>query len=170
MGILSGNPKEEPMHYGEVIGCWAYVGANKGLISGYEAFINHAGDEELKELIRESVETMQEENRQVEKVLKENGVTPPPTLPERPVANTEEIPVGARYSDPEIAGAVSINVGQGLVSCSQVIGQCLREDIAMMFAKFHADKLLFGSKLLRLNKEKGWIIPPPMHQEPHSKG
>ena len=105
---------------------------------------------------------MKEENEAVEKVLKENGVTPPPTLPDRAVAKAEDIPVGARYMDPEISGAVSINVGQGLVSCSQVIGQCLREDIAMMFSKFHAERLLFGMRLLRLNKEKGWIIPPPI--------
>ena len=87
----------------------------------------------------------------------------PPTLPERPKANAEEIPAGARLMDPEIRGAVSINVGQGLVSCSQVMGQCLREDIAMMFGKFHVERAMLGGKLLRMNKEKGWIIPPPLH-------
>lgn len=167
MGILSGNPKDEPMHYGEVLGCWAYSGANKGLISGYEAFINHAGDEDLIELLKEAVEMMKAENKAVDKLLKDNGVTPPPSLPERAKANAEEIPVGARFMDPEISGAVSINVGQGLVSCSQVLGQCLREDVAMMFAKFHADRLMFGAKLLELNKKKGWIIPPPLNV--HSK-
>lgn len=169
MGILNGNPKEEPLHYGEVIGCWAYVGANNGLISGYEAFINHAGDEGLINLLKEAVDMMKEENKKVEKILKENGITPPPSLPGRAVAIASEIPMGARFMDPEISGAVSINVGQGLVSCSQVIGQCLRVDIAMMFGKFLADRMAFGLKLLNLNKEKGWIIPPPLHLEPHKK-
>jgi hypothetical protein len=45
------------------------------------------------------------------------------------------------------------------------MGQCLREDIAMMFGKFHAERSLFGAKMLRLNKEKGWIVPPPLHKE-----
>lgn len=163
MGILSGNSKDEPLHYGEVLGCWAYVGANKGLISGYQSFINHAGDDELIKLLNEAVQMMKKENEQIEEILKENGVTPPPTMPDRPVANAEDIPVGARFMDPEISGAISINIGQALVSCSQVIGQCLREDVAMMFSKFHAERLLFGMKLLKLNKEKGWIIPPPLH-------
>ena len=166
MGIMSGNSKDEPLHYGEVIGCWAYIGANKGLISGYEAFINHAGDDDLINLLKEAVDTMREENKKVEKVLKENGITPPPTLPERPVASATEIPTGARFMDPEIAGALSINLGQGLVSCSQVIGQCLRVDVAMMFGKFLAEKMAFGLKLLNMNKEKGWIIPPPLHMNP----
>ena len=167
MGILSGNAKDEPMHYGEVIGCWAYVGANKGLISSYQTFINHAGDEGLKKLLHEAVGTMKDHNQQIEEVLKENGIMPPPTLPDRPTCSVDDIPAGARFTDPEISGAISINVGQALVSCSQVMGQCLREDIATMFAKFHVEKVMFGAKLLKLNKEKGWIIPPPLHLNGH---
>ncbi|MER2089417.1 DUF3231 family protein [Sporosarcina sp. JAI121] len=169
MGILSGNPKDEPLHYGEVLGSWAFVGANNGLISGYEAFVNHAGDNDLIELLEEAVKMMRSENKMLEKVLKENGIALPPSLPERPKAKAEDIPVGARFTDPEISGAVSINVGQGLVSCSEVMGQCLREDIAMMFSKFHADRMLFGFKMLNLNKEKGWIIPPPLHKNSPSQ-
>lgn len=163
MGVMDGNPKKEPMHYGEIIGSWAFIGANNGLISGYEAFVNHAGDRELIKLLEEAIKMMQSENKDVEKLLKNNGIIPPPSLPGRPKATTEDIPVGARFTDPEISGAVSINVGQGLVSCSQVMGQCLREDIALMFGKYHMDRAMFGAKLLRLNKEKGWIIPPPLH-------
>jgi hypothetical protein len=165
MGILNGNPKDEPLHYGEVLGSWSFIGANNGLISAYEAFVNHAGDGDLIELLEEAIKTMKSENKMLEKVLKENGIALPPSLPERPVAKAEDIPVGARFMDPEISGAISINVGQGLVSCSLVLGQCLREDIAMMFGKFHTDKMLFGLKLLRMNKEKGWIIPPPLHKD-----
>lgn len=169
MGILNGNPHDEPMHYGEVIGCWAYVGANKGLISGYQAFMNHAGDEDLKRLIKEAIDMMKEQNTKVEEILKENGIMPPPTLPDRPVCNPDDIPAGARLMDPEISGAISINVGQGLVSCSQVMGQCLREDIAALFAKFHQEKVMYGAKLLKLNKEKGWIIPPPLLKSDHTE-
>ena len=132
LGILNGNPKDEPLHYGEVLGSWAFVGANNGLISAYQAFINHAGDGDLIELLDEAVKTMKSENKQLETILKENGIALPPSLPERPKAKAEDIPVGARFMDPEISGAISINVGQGLVSCSEVMGQCLREDLAMM--------------------------------------
>lgn len=165
MGIMDGNPKNEPMHYGEVIGSWAFVGANNGLISGYEAFVNHAGDQDLIKLLEEAIHMMESENKEIEKVLKNNGIVPPPSLPGRPKANADEIPAGAKFMDPEISAAVSINVGQGLVSCSQVMGQCLREDIAMMFGKYHTERALFGAKLLRLNKEKGWIIPPPLQMK-----
>lgn len=34
MGILSGNPQNEPMHYGEVFGIWSYLAAAQGTIAG----------------------------------------------------------------------------------------------------------------------------------------
>ena len=100
VGILSGNPKDEPMHYGEVIGAWAFIGANNGLISGYEAFINHAGDEDLINLLKESIQMMQSETKEVGKLLKANGVALPPTLPERPKANADDIPAGGSLHGP----------------------------------------------------------------------
>jgi len=162
---MDGNPKNEPMHYGEVIGSWAFVGANNGLISAYGAFVNHAGDQELIKLLEEAIHLMESEKNEIEKLLKDNGIVPPPSLPGRPKADAEDIPAGARFTDPEISAAVSINVGQGLVSCSEVMGQCLREDIAMMFGKYHTERAMFGAKLLRLNKEKGWVIPPPLQMK-----
>ena len=58
---------------------------------------------------------------------------------------------------------LSAGLAAGLVACSTIMGQCLREDIAMMFGQFHVQKAAFGAKMLRLNKEKGWLVPPPLH-------
>lgn len=165
MGVMSGNPKNEPLHYGEVIGIWAYVAANNGLISMYESFVNHAGDKDLVTALEDQIKMMKNENTTIEKVLKENGVNPPPALPSRGKASAEEVPQGARFMDPEIAAIMAANAGQGLVSCSQVLGQCFREDVAMHFMKFHADRASAGGQLLRLTKEKGWLIMPPLHQQ-----
>jgi hypothetical protein len=32
----------------------------------------------------------------------------------------------------------------------------------MMYGQFHLAKAQFGSKMLKLNKEKGWLILPPL--------
>lgn len=63
--------------------------------------------------------------------------------------------------DPEIAAALSKEIAGGLVACSTMIGQSIREDIAMMFGQFHTQKAALGAKVLKLNKEKGWLVPPP---------
>ncbi|MFX3675137.1 MAG: DUF3231 family protein [Paenisporosarcina sp.] len=164
MGILSGNPKEEPLHEGEVFGIWSFISTNNGLLSIYQAFINHAGDKDLIMLLEEAVRTMKEENQQSADLLKANGVALPPALPDRPVASAEDIPVGARFMDPEISAILSANVAQGLISCSTVMGQAVREDVGTMFGQFHTKTALFGAKVLRLNKEKAWLIPPPLHE------
>lgn len=163
MGIFTGNPKEEPLHYGEVFGIWSNIAANNGLIAGYQTFINHTGDEDLKKILEDAVQGMKDENKQLERILKFNGVGLPPAPPERPIARLEDIPVGARFNDPEISAAISMDVAKGLVACSQAMGMSTREDIAMMYAQFHMSKAQLGAKLLRLNKNKGWLVPPPLH-------
>ncbi|WP_226037624.1 DUF3231 family protein [Aquibacillus saliphilus] len=163
MGILSGNPTNEPMHYGEVFGVWSFLMTAKASIAACQTKLNHAGDEDLKKLIQEAIQQCQQEVKQIEVLLKENGVGLPPTPPERTNACLEDIPTGARFQDPEIAAALSIATAAGLVACSQIIGQSIREDIAMMFGQFHTQEATLGAKLLRLNKEKGWLVPPPLH-------
>ena len=163
MGILSGNPVDEPMHYGEVSSTWAFLLAAKGLVAGYQTHLNHAGDDDLKKLLAEAIEGCQQEIKQIEALLKANGVGLPPTPAERPEACLEDIPVGARFADQEIATMLAANIAAGLVMCSGIMGQCIREDIAMMFGQFHVQKAALGAKVLKMNKEKGWLIPPPLH-------
>ncbi|WP_277585775.1 DUF3231 family protein [Psychrobacillus antarcticus] len=163
MGILSGNPKDEPLHYGEVFGIWTNIATNNGLIAAYQTFINHTGDKELENIIEESIQGMKDENKQLEVILKINGIALPPAPPERPVAKLEDIPPGARFNDPEISAALSMDVAAGLVACSQAMGASIREDVALMYSQFHLSKAQLGAKLLRLNKSKGWLVPPPLH-------
>ncbi|MES1041603.1 DUF3231 family protein [Peribacillus simplex] len=152
MGILSGNPKEEPMHYGELFGTWSYLTTTKGLIACHPTMLNHTGDKDFHTLLVEVINQGKQELDQLESLL-----------PERPKANLEDIPVGARLQDPEISASVTIDINAGLVACSQIRGQCIREDIAQMFAQFHTNKAALGADFLRLNKEKGWLVPPPLH-------
>ncbi len=164
MGILSGNPKEEPLHYGEVFSVWSHLLAAKGMVSAYQTLLNHTGDEDLRKLLEDILENgLKMEIEEIEIVLKENGVGLPPAPPERPNACLENIPPGARFTDPEIAAKVSADIAAGLVTCSTIIGQSIREDIATMYGQFHMKKAQFGAKALRLNKEKGWLVPPPLH-------
>lgn len=52
MGILTGNPKDEPLHYGEVFNIWTSLATGYSMIAGYQTFYNHAGDQELKKLLK----------------------------------------------------------------------------------------------------------------------
>lgn len=163
MGILSGNYKEEPLHYGEVFTIWSNLAGNNGLVAAYQTFMNHAGDQDLQKVLEDLIQCAKDENKQLEKILKVNGIALPPAPPERPAARLEDIPPGARMNDPEIGAAISLDVAASLVAYSKAMGMSIREDIAMMYGQFHMNKAQIGAKILKLNKAKGWLIPPPLH-------
>ncbi|MBP1995335.1 DUF3231 family protein [Paenibacillus eucommiae] len=162
MGILSGNPKDEPMHYGEISSVWMASTVAKGAVSCYQAYLNHAGDKDLKKVLGDLIDQAKLEIKECDTLLTDNGIAPSPTLPERPQVKLEDIPAGARFTDPEIAAKISADISVGLVACSQAMGQSIREDIGALFAKYHLTKAASGLRLLQINKEKGWLIPPPL--------
>ncbi|GIP17361.1 membrane protein [Paenibacillus montaniterrae] len=162
MGILSGNPKEEPMHYGEIFNVWSYSLAAKGKISCYHTLLQHTGDADLKKLLDDLIDEAKLEAAECDQLLSEHELVPAPFLPEKPKAALEEIPVGARFSDPEIGSAIAMDNVAALVACSQAMGAAIREDIGALFAKYHASKTALAVRILRMNKEKGWLIPPPL--------
>lgn len=161
MGILSG--KKQPLHYGEVFGMWSFLVASKGKYAELQTLMNHTGDKDLKNLLEELSQSAKQEVESIEEVLKANGVALPPSPPERSLADLEEIPAGARFMDQEISAMVSAMLGKGLMACSTMIAQSTREDVALLFGQFHMNKAQAGAKALRLNKNKGWLIPPPLH-------
>ncbi|GAB6990188.1 DUF3231 family protein [Paenibacillus pini] len=162
MGILSGNSKDEPMHYGEIYAVWLCSIGARAAVSCYQAYINHAGDKDLKKVLDDLIDQAKLEIKECDGLLTENGIATGPMMPERPEVKLEDIPVGARFTDPEIAAAISAEVALGLVACSQAMGQSIREDIGALFAKYHATKAALGVRILKMNKEKGWLIPPPL--------
>ncbi|WP_100398958.1 DUF3231 family protein [Bacillus sp. FJAT-44742] len=163
MGILGGNPKDEPMHYGEIFSMWTYVAGIKGMVARYETFINHCGDNDLIDFLQDRIKQGKQEEEQLENMLKAEGIGLPPTPPTTPNANVEDIPVGAKFNEPEISANLAKDITAGLMACSQIMGESTREDIGMMFGQFHTAKAALGGRLLRMNKEKGWLVPPPLH-------
>lgn len=169
MGVLSGNQKKEPLHYGEIFGMWSYLLAAKGNYAAYQTFRNHTGDKDLNTVLEDLIEGIKRESETVEEILKVNGIALPPSPPERSLADFEDIPSGAKFNDQEISAAVSANLAGGLIACSTIMGGSLREDVAMTFGQFHMNKAQIGAKVLRMNKEKGWIMLPPMHTKVPNK-
>ncbi|RFU71216.1 DUF3231 family protein [Peribacillus saganii] len=163
MGILSGNPKEEPLHAGEVYHLWTHLLGLKSFLVTLEIFANHTGDHDLKIFLGDLKDNcIKQEEQQVEAILKESGIRLPPAPPARPNVEVQDIPAGARFNDPEIAALVTKDLGAGLVVCSTIMGLSIREDIAQMFGDFHTQKAEYASRLLTINKDKGWLVPPPL--------
>lgn len=162
MGVLSGNPKDEPMHYGEIFTVWMASVVARGAVSCYQTYLNHAGDKDLKKVLNDLIDQAKLEIKELDTLLSDNGIPSAPILPDKPPVKLEDIPAGARFIDPEIAAKIAVETSAGLVACSQAMGLSIREDIGALFAKYHLTKAALGLKILELNKEKGWLIPPPL--------
>ena len=48
MGILSGNPQNEPLHYGKYLTFGVIFLLHRVQIASHQVFMNHTGDEDLK--------------------------------------------------------------------------------------------------------------------------
>ncbi|MFC5449813.1 DUF3231 family protein [Paenibacillus aestuarii] len=162
MGILSGNQKDEPLHYGEIYDIWQFSMAAKGCVSANRACQYHAGDKDLKKIIGDIINQAELEISECDSILIDNGIMPPPALPDRPETKLEDIPVGVRFSDQEIAAMLGAATSVSLIACSQIMGKVTREDIGALFTKYHTTKAAIGLKILKMSKEKGWLIPPPL--------
>lgn len=166
MGILSGNPQHEPLHYGEVFGLWSTLSVAKAALDGYQVYINHTGDQELKAFLKQVIESsIKPSIKEIEEVLLHNDIAVPPTPAERPEADLEQIPAGARFQDAQIAYMVAADIAAGVVASSQGMSQSIREDIGLMYGQMGAKKAKDGALLLLMMKDKGWLVPPPLHHE-----
>jgi hypothetical protein len=163
MGILSGNQKDEPLHYGEVFDVWSFSMKAKGCISVYRTYQYHAGDKDLKKILDDLINQAELEAEECDQILIHNGIAPSPTLPARPEAKLEDIPIGARITDQEITSLVATDTAASMVACSQIMGKSIRGDIGALFGKYHVTKAALGLKILDLSKGKGWLVPPPLH-------
>jgi len=150
------------LHYGEVYAIWQFSMAAKACISANRALIQHAGDDDLKKIIGKTINLAEQEARETDRLLTSNGIVPPPDLPERPDVKLEDIPPGIRFTDMEIAPMIAADNAAGLIVCSQIMGMSIREDVGALFAKYHTEKAAIGLSVLRLSKEKGWLVPPPL--------
>jgi hypothetical protein len=51
----------------------------------------------------------------------------------------------------------------GKIMNSYVMGIAAREDIAQMYGEFHVQKAEYEEKLLKITKDKGWLVLPPLN-------
>lgn len=166
MGILNGNPQHEPLHYGEVFGLWSSLSVAKGALDNYQVFINHTGDEDLKAFLKQVIDSsIKPSIKDIEDVLLDNDIMVPPTPAERPEADLEQIPVGARLQDAQIAYIVAADIAAAVVASSQEMSKSIREDVGLLFGQMGAKKAKDGAALLQIMKNKGWLVPPPLHHE-----
>ena len=130
-------------------------------ISGDEVLYNHCKDNDLKNFLKGKLDKVDKPMlEKVRQIMEEEKVLAPPQCPKKSVVDAEDIPLGASFTDQEIALWLSAGVKTGLIGLSGAMASFVREDIAAEFVKFHTEKVGLAKKLLTLMKEKEWLIVP----------
>lgn len=158
-------PKSRP-HIGEVMGCWLYYTAIAEEIPALEASLNTTVDDELINLLKKSKKLAEHQMNILKAFMIEEGIPLPPVSEPKPKSDPNSVPLGVKVTDNEIANFISAKVATNIIMCSTNMSQCIRNDIGLMWARFHSEKMVFGMELKTAMRKRGWIKVPPYYYPP----
>ncbi|PLR96871.1 DUF3231 family protein [Bacillus sp. T33-2] len=163
---LIDNEPKSPLHTGEVTSCWLYFTAMSEALHYEQQALNTTTDDDLLEMLADGVKTCGSQVKRLEEFMKQEGI-PLPSMPaDKPRSNPQEIPLGVKMTDDEIANGISAKVAYMNVMCASSQSQAVRTDIGLMFVEFQAELLTFGASVKTLMRRRGWIRVPPYYNPP----
>lgn len=164
---LTDNEKHS-LHVGEVMACWTYLSFVESIVTFKEVGLNTTTNPGLRELYQDGLKVAKSHKEELSGFMRKEGVTLPDPPVEKPVSDPKAIPLGAKFTDDELANTLTINFVYAADMCATAASQCLRTDVGLMFIRFQIDKLSLGFKARNLMKRKGWLKTPPYYQPPGS--
>jgi hypothetical protein len=163
--FMDDDPKP-PLHIGEAMGCWTYLGF-LGEVQNYERIaLNTTIDPELKDLFETGLELAKSHIKQLHEFMQNEGVPLPPMAPEKTLSDPNDIPLGVKLSDNELANGMVVNLISAAVMCATVANQSLRADVSLMFLKFQLEKMAYMATFKTMIKTRGWLKVPPSYNPP----
>ena len=150
----------DSLRFKEVFSIWKQLGVNNGYIATNHFFFKEAKNRDLKGMILEFIQCLKEENKQLEALLKENGVLAPPLSIDHGNLQIAKIRGKSTVNDAEISAIVSMNIASSLISVSQAMELSLDKRLLTKNSVFHMKYALLGAKLIELSNKKGWLLSP----------
>lgn len=145
--------------------CWTYLAFIQDIINYVNVGLNTTTDKELKELFQEALRITQSHEKQMKEFMGNEGIPLPDGPQMKPKSDPDTIPMGAKFTDKELANAIAINVASAALICANSAIQSVRNDIGLMFFKFQADKMMFGTPVKTLMERRGWLKKPPFYYQ-----
>lgn len=163
--LIDDEPKS-PLHVGEVMSCWTYLTVLSEAITYEEIGLNTTTDNEVRELLADGKKLCESQVKRMQDFLLKEGV-PIPTVPEtKPSSESNDIPLGVKLTDNEIANGISLKTATATVECSVGNAQAIRTDLGLLWTEFNAELLAFGATTKVLMRKRGWLKVPPYYYPP----
>ncbi|WP_245954364.1 DUF3231 family protein [Paenibacillus flagellatus] len=166
---IDDEPKD-PLHVGEVMGCWIYLGGLEEAASMVQAGLNTTTDGDLVHALKQDQQLGEDQRKRLTDFMIREGISLPPASETKPKSNPNDIPLGVKLTDDEIANGLSIKIASLIMNAAAGATQSIRNDVGLMFAQFQAEKMAFGASLKALMRKRGWIKIPPYYYPPGRPG
>lgn len=156
---------DTPLHAGEVMTLWAYAVALDEGRAICLFMLNHTHDPDLRRMIEHYISSLEEpQSRKLKLFLREEGLTLPTITPDKGKANEQEIPHGAKLTDPEIANMFRAKLVAALQLVSAGLTTALRTDVGAMLYAFYNELLKESFVLKQTMQARGWLKIPPSYR------
>jgi len=163
--IFDDAPKE-PLHVGEVMSCWLYLGGLEEAQIYVQAGLNTTVDEQLRHALMEDRKIGESQKQRLMDFMLKEGVSLPPASEPKPDSDPNGIPLGVKLTDDELANGLSLKIAGLILSAASASSQAIRNDVGIMFAQFQAEKMVLGANVKAMLRERGWIKIPPYYYPP----
>ncbi|WP_456276338.1 DUF3231 family protein [Bacillus sp. AK128] len=155
-----------PLHVGEVMSFWTYLTVLDEAIRYEEVGLNTTTDDEVKELLVDAKKLCESQSQRLSSFMQKEGIPLPPGPKKKPLSEPNEIPLGVKFTDDEIANGVSLKVAAAGMECALGNSQSIRSDVGLIWTEFYAELLTFGATTKTLLRKRGWIKVPPYYSPP----
>lgn len=163
--LVDDEPKS-PLHIGEAMNCWTYLGMMEEEISLVQLMLNTTTDDELTAILHSAEKLASSQKNKLKDFMQREGVPLPPAAEEKPKSEPNEVPLGAKLTDNEIANSLAVKAIANTLACSKGAVESLRNDVGLMFVQFFGEKIVFAANLKALMRKRGWVKVPPYYYPP----
>lgn len=163
--LFDDEPKS-PLHVGEVMSCWIYLGGLQEAKSFVETAINTTTDMQLKHAMEEDIQLALSQIQRLESFMLNEGITLPPSPESKPKSDPNAVPLGVKFTDDELANLLSIKIVTLIINAATASAQSVRNDVGLLFAQFQAEKMIIGANIKDMMRKRGWIKIPPYYYPP----
>lgn len=155
-----------PLNILEASYSWLYYGLVKEAIAFEEAALNTTMDDEMKGILTDAIKLCQEQAQTMEQFLRKEGVPLPSVSEPKPYTDPQDIPLGVKLTDNEIANGLALKIIAMSKSASTAAAESVRIDVGIMWVQYLNEALAFGSTLKTKMRKRGWAKTPPPYAPP----
>ena len=98
--------------------------------------------------------------------MRKEGIPLPMLSESKPISDPNEVPLGGKLTDDELANSLNIKMALGVSMCATAIIQALRNDVELIWIELLQEYMTFGATLKALVKRRGWLKVPPFYYPP----